>query len=129
MKRILALDGGGIRGVFFTDAKTGTAVGGSSTILRTSDGGATWTVQQHPATNSSRYYGVFFSDANTGTVVGGNGAILRTTDGGDTWNVQPSSSSSELQSVSLVGPTNGWIGGNGGILHTATGGEPIEIEE
>jgi len=30
-------------GVFFTDANTGTAVGVRGTILRTTDGGATWT--------------------------------------------------------------------------------------
>ncbi|HYR54476.1 MAG TPA: hypothetical protein VEM39_00030, partial [Myxococcaceae bacterium] len=60
---------------------TGTAVGQSGTILRTTDGGEIW----RPQTSGTRnpILGVSFLDANTGTVVGGMGTILRTTTGGD----------------------------------------------
>src|SRR5947207_1642864 len=71
-----------LRPVSFTDANTGTVVGDSGTILRTTDGGATWKSQSSGTTNYLT--GVSFTDANTGTVVGGNGTILRTTDGGAT---------------------------------------------
>jgi photosystem II stability/assembly factor-like uncharacterized protein len=67
-------------GVSFTDANTGTAVGSYGTILRTTDGGATW-VAQGSGTDAT-LYGVSFANANTGTVVGEDGIILRTTDGG-----------------------------------------------
>jgi photosystem II stability/assembly factor-like uncharacterized protein len=66
--------------VSFVDANTGTAVGNYGTILRTRDGGVTWTPQTSGTTNP--LYGVSFMDANTGTVVGGTGTILRTTTGG-----------------------------------------------
>ena len=66
--------------VSFSDANTGTVVGSGGTILRTTDGGVTWTKQSSGTTND--LWGVFFTDANTGTVVGSDGTILRTTAGG-----------------------------------------------
>ena len=67
-------------GVSSTDANNGTAVGDQGTIVRTADGGTTWTAQQSGTTN--QLHGVSFTDANTGTAVGLQGTILRTTDGG-----------------------------------------------
>ena len=59
-----------LHGVSFTDANNGTAVGSSTgTILRTTNGGTTWTSQTSGTTND--LYGVSFTDANTGTAVGG----------------------------------------------------------
>jgi photosystem II stability/assembly factor-like uncharacterized protein len=55
-------------------------VGDSGTILRTNDGGATWTLQLSRTTRS--LFSVSFVDANTGTTVGFNGTILRTNTGG-----------------------------------------------
>jgi photosystem II stability/assembly factor-like uncharacterized protein len=73
---------GPLVGVSFTDANTGTAVGDSGTILRTTDGGTTWTTQRSDP--NQILFGVSFTDANTGTVVGwdvgDSGIILRTTD-------------------------------------------------
>ena len=68
-------------GVGFTDANNGTAVGSGGTILRTTNGGTTWTFQE--SGTSATFYGVSFSDRNTGTVVGW--VILRTTNGGVTF--------------------------------------------
>jgi photosystem II stability/assembly factor-like uncharacterized protein len=79
-------------GVFFTDANTGTIVGGGGTIARTTNGGATWSAQFSGTTQTLQ--SVFFTDANTGTAVGGeygevpDSTILRTTDGGQTWTRQ-----------------------------------------
>ena len=50
-------------------------------IVRTTDGGETWTAQSSGTPAS--LYGVHFTDADTGTAVGDNGTILRTTAGGD----------------------------------------------
>jgi photosystem II stability/assembly factor-like uncharacterized protein len=67
----------------FTDASTGTAVGG--VVLRTSDGGASWIKQEVRA--NYMFLGVSFSDAKTGTAVGldNGGVVYRTTTGGATW--------------------------------------------
>jgi hypothetical protein len=75
-----------LEGVSFTDANTGTTVGSDGTILRTTDGGTTWTSQSNPFSGTTYdFWDVFFSDANTGLVVGNGGIILRTTTGGVTW--------------------------------------------
>src|SRR5262249_45956471 len=112
---------------------TGTAVGGG-TILRTTDGGATWT-SQWPA-RSDFFVGVSFKDARTGIVVGvtltdDRGVllvnpppiILRTTDGGVTWtsiNVPPVNS---LRGVSFFNSQTGFaVGDTGSILRTVDGG-------
>jgi hypothetical protein len=67
------------------DASTGYAVGGGldvGTILKTVNGGASWTSQTSGTTNA--YFSVFFPvDALTGYVVGSNNTILKTTDGGE----------------------------------------------
>ncbi len=76
-----------LSGVWFTDANTGTAVGGQgscspsiSTILHTTDGGTTWAPQVTGCTRAIS--GVFFIGANTGWAVGEYGTILHTTTAG-----------------------------------------------
>ena len=101
-------------------------MGGVGIILRTSDGGVTWTAQSSGTPNT--LYGVFFVDADTGTVVG-NGTILRTDDGGTTWRTQPSGGSYVLSAVSFVDADTGTAVGASGIiasgiiLRTNTGGQ------
>src|SRR5207248_1238086 len=84
-----------LAGVSCPDANTCTAVGGvdddvtspwgtRATILRTTDGGATWTLQspsQDPNDPIPELFGVSFTDANTGTAVGAHSTILRTYQG------------------------------------------------
>src|SRR6266849_4341008 len=116
-------------GVSFVDANTGTAVGeifqGSSVppagiILRTTDGGATWTFQFR---SPRPLRGVSFGDANTGTAVGFSGRIFRTADGGATWTPQSSGTTNELFGVSFVDANTGTAVGVGGtILRTDDGG-------
>ncbi len=72
--------------VHFTDANTGTAVGEYGTILRTTNGGSSWTSQTSGTTIS--LLGVSITDANTGTAVGQTGTILRTTTGGEVVSVE-----------------------------------------
>jgi len=107
-------------GVSFTDANTGTAVGSDGTgscIIRTTDGGATWTNQPSGlpgAPFNSILNAVCFLDANTGIAVGQSSGIgeldipagyiisviLRTTNGGSTWAQDPFTSYNELLGVS-----------------------------
>jgi hypothetical protein len=77
-----------LNSVLFTDANTGTAVGEHGTVVRTTNGGATWTSQS--SGTSTNLFGVSFTDANIGTAVGYYGEIQRTTNGGTTWNRQVS---------------------------------------
>ena len=108
-------------GVSFTDANTGTAVGGSGTILRTTNGGIDWILQT--SGTQSNLWGVSFIDANIGTAVGEWGTILRTTNGGATWTSQSSGTTEWLTDVSFTDENNGTaVGYYGTILRTTNGG-------
>ncbi len=97
------------------------AAGEYGTILSTTDGGASWTLQSSGTTNHLR--GVSFVDANTGWAVGGGGTILSTTDGGATWTPQSSGTTVALHGVSFVNANTGWaVGEQGTILKTDNGG-------
>ncbi len=63
-------------------------------ILRTTDGGVTWTSQF--SGTGGRLRAVSFTDSDNGTVVGDGGTILRTTDGGTTWTPQTSGTTEGL---------------------------------
>jgi len=113
--------GNSLNGVSFTDANNGTAVGDYGTILRSTNGGATWTSQSSGTTRSLN--GVSFTDANNGTAVGDYGKILRTTNGGATWTSQSSGIGNWLHGVSFTDANNGTaVGANGWILRTTNGG-------
>ena len=83
---------GALQDVSFTDANNGTVTGSHGTILRTTNGGSTWTPQNSGTLEG--LYGVSFTDANTGT-------ILRTTNGGATWAPQESGTTQHLWDVSF----------------------------
>ena len=83
--------------VYFSDVNTGYAVGGSliwsdsgidivgkpyiGTILKTTNGGATWTSQL--SGTIYRLYSVYFTNFNTGYAVGDGGTILKTITSGE----------------------------------------------
>jgi photosystem II stability/assembly factor-like uncharacterized protein len=113
--------------VAVSDSQTATAVGDYGTILRTSDGGATWTLQGSGTSKDLR--GVSFVDSNTATAVGGGetqppftpSVILRTTDGGATWANQLFGMTNFLVAVSLVDANTG-TGVGDSILRTTDAG-------
>src|SRR6266851_813998 len=98
------------------DSDNATVVGASGTILRTTDGGATWMAQTSGTTNNLR--GVSFVDANTGTAVGAGETILRTTDGGATWTRQAGTRQAyDLNGVSFVDANIGTAVGGYSSMH------------
>ncbi|MFN8304315.1 MAG: YCF48-related protein [Saprospiraceae bacterium] len=77
-----------VYGIFFTSPGTGYAVDYDGRLLKTTNGGVSWTAQ----TIAPNYnlHAIYFTDANTGYVSGGNipgnsGVILKTVNGGNTW--------------------------------------------
>ncbi|RPI19858.1 MAG: hypothetical protein EHM58_00250 [Ignavibacteriae bacterium] len=112
----------------FIDANTGYIAGGSSispitTALKTTDGGASWTVFDIDALNPNiRYelFGVYVLNENLVYAAGANGNIIRTTDGGASWQkLFPESNlayqSAYLTGMSFIGNT-GYISGAGGTI-------------
>src|SRR6516164_5572664 len=113
--------GSSLHGVAQLGSMTAVAVGGGGIILRTEDGGVTWSLRASGTTRTLR--AISFGDANTGFAVGAAGTILRTDDGGETWGAQTTGSSNLLNGVSFVNPSVGTaVGERGTILRTEDGG-------
>ena len=146
---------GGFNAIHFVDANNGWVVGDKEKILKTTDGGATWT----PITNTglpvggNNFTAVFFSNVNVGRIAAGgddnrNSSILYTADGGTTWEIQAlalppsvgksnSNSASKTQiaddtadifSIYFIDELNGWyVADNGQITHTT--GDPLSVQQ
>ncbi len=72
--------------VSMADAKRGWAVGQQGTVLRTEDGGLTWTRQMNnKVAEDTHLFGVHAIDANTAWAVGEWGGRIYTDDGGKSW--------------------------------------------
>src|SRR5436305_997757 len=99
----------GLTAAALINASTATVVGNGGTILRTTDGGATWKAQSSGTTQT--LLGVSFTDANTGIAVGGGGTILRTTDGGATWTSQWPVRGDNFSGVSFIDAYTGIVVG------------------
>ena len=71
--------------VDFVDNMNGYAVGSNGAIIKTTDGGATWTDVQDVAYVNDLTDVDFPENDQVGWATGINGTILKTTDGGTTW--------------------------------------------
>ena len=101
------------------------AVGSDGAIVRTIDGGESWTLQNSGTTE--RLNEVCFVDLINGFAVGNEGTILKTTDGGINWIVLTDTISNDLKGVSFTDALIGTIVGSEGIiLRTSNGGENWE---
>jgi photosystem II stability/assembly factor-like uncharacterized protein len=105
-----------LRDIDFFDSNVGWAVGAAhwdqaaktykGTIIKTLNGGDTWTAQKAGVTVV--LYGVYFVNANKGWVVGENGTILHTDDGGSTWTGQTAATAAKFRGVFFSDVNNGW---------------------
>ncbi|RFS18281.1 YCF48-related protein [Emticicia sp. C21] len=106
--------------VFLLNQNHGWAVGMYGTVVKTTDGGLTWSVLNN--TISIHLNAVHFINESTGIIVGSN-KIYRTTNGGVNWVEIYSPSGESLVDVFFVNSTTGWIsGGYGTLLKTTNGG-------
>ncbi|MBK8698519.1 MAG: hypothetical protein IPN29_02840 [Saprospiraceae bacterium] len=111
-----------LKTVKFIDISTGWVAGENGTIMKTTDGGATWAVQTSGITSTIR--SIFFLDANNGWACGDGGSILRTLDGGTSWTPQSSPFTTQYNSIRFATATTGWLVGAGNVLlKTINGGD------
>ena len=110
-----------LRGVEAIDVNTMIAVGEMGTVLKTTDGGTIWEVQQSGVTTALNK--VAFIEGDVGVAVGDEGTIIRTTNGGRTWTPLSSSVTSSLQGVVYAGENTFVVAGLlGVILRSVDGG-------
>ncbi len=128
---------GNANALHFTDLLNGWVVGKDGLVLKTTDGGTTWTVITTTGqTSNSNSKAVFFSDANHGWIgssFDSDGVrtqfILATQNGGATWETQDTPVTNSIFSISFWGTTNGWFTSDyGQIAHyTYTPPKTIDI--
>jgi photosystem II stability/assembly factor-like uncharacterized protein len=102
-----------LTGVTFGGAGYAWACGLHATILRSTDGGSTWTALSSPLPDEE-VSDIEFVSPTTGWAVGVNNAILRSTNGGASWSAQVFTGSlyaPYLLELSAVDATHAWIGG------------------
>lgn len=74
-----------LRGLSVVDGRIVWASGTKGTVLRTTDGGATWAVHAVPGAESFDLRSIHALNARDAFVASTNGRIYRTNDGGTTW--------------------------------------------
>ncbi len=102
-----------LRAVDFVDRQHGWACGRNGTIIRTTDGGASWHYQQ--AVSDTTLFDIDFVDSLRG-MIAGNSIIMYTTDGGEQWircfgGVEEPRRTLEAQRMTLdirPNPARGW---------------------
>lgn len=109
--------GNDLRWVRMWDVNTIYAIGYKGTFIKTTDRGATWTVQH----KAGRVAGIpvqvadlqnaYFFDQNTGIVVGSFGSIFRTTNGGVTFDStnNPAPTNTTFRGISFINNLTGYV--------------------
>jgi photosystem II stability/assembly factor-like uncharacterized protein len=108
-----------INDFYFRNANEGYAVGDLGTILRTLDGGVSWTPLN--SGTSADLIGIWFEDPLVGHAVG-EYATLKTVNGGTSWTVMPMVPNT-YKSVVFFSPLEGLACGVSGLYHTFDGGD------
>ena len=110
----------------FINRNTGWITGENSTILKTTNGGDNWFLQQSNIVNPRTLHGISMVDENTGYIAGWFEVILKTTNGGINWIVLSEGTIGQGNSnndVSFVNAQTGWISSFlGRVLKTTNGG-------
>ncbi len=122
-----------VRAIEMFDDKLGLA-STTTTLLRTTDGGATWTQVRDDLDQGFSAFG--FVDAEHVWAVGEQTTIARSDDGGQTWTPQIVDPRGDLQSIAAISETEAWAAGvdidygdimscccfGSRLLHTTDGG-------
>ncbi len=112
-----------LNAIWSVSPETSIAVGDVGTILRTTDGGLVWQVQQNAAGVDNQLFGVQFISPSVGWAVGEFGTVLKTTNSGETWFQEQIQTFYDLYGVYFISSTVGWVvGSNGALFQTIDGG-------
>jgi hypothetical protein len=100
-------------GIDFINENIGFVVGAGGLVLKTTNGGTTWTAT-YPTTND--LHAVTFVSSTEAWAVGANGTILHTINAGDSWSHFTSPTTQTLYDVAFANPFVGYAVGAGGTI-------------
>jgi photosystem II stability/assembly factor-like uncharacterized protein len=116
-----------LKSIYAIDANNVYACGtasGQGIILRSTNGGATFTAQ---VTDQTDLFDIQFTDANTGFVLGREG-INKTTNGGTSWGAVNSLSIASSGDLFMVDGITGFAAKAGGVIEKTTNGWTTAID-
>lgn len=116
-------------GLYFSDANNGLACGSSGLVIRTTDGGTTWTTSTSNF-GTSVVYALKNIEPNKYIIVGSSGKYGISTDGGATFaqSVTPGSTSA-VYDVDFFDTQTGWLVGSSGTIFKTTDGGTTWVEQ
>ncbi len=123
--------GGYIRSIDFTDSINGIAIGYAGKILKSGDGGGSYSRIYPPGAMTQRNFTtVLYNSPQTVFGFGGRNypndtiqTIIKSTDGGSTWNAIRDQAGRWLKGAFFINANNGFaVGGSGTIIKTTDGG-------
>jgi photosystem II stability/assembly factor-like uncharacterized protein len=121
-----------LNSIYLVDEVNVIAVGANGFIIKSSDGGISWQIQNNglPVSAGLGFNSVAFTDINNGWIVGEQGILLYTTNGGENWYSKPSKTKEILHKIQFVDKENGYIcGANGLLMNTNDGGKTWNFEK
>jgi len=99
--------------IFFVNSSTGFIAGNGNTLLKTTNSGVNWFLDNTISSQSFALNSVFFQNNGTGLLVGTYGTIFKSTDHGNFWTVRsPSGTFETFSSVDFPDQNTGYILGN-----------------
>lgn len=111
--------GNQLTGIVWVNEEVG-YISGNQVILKSIDGGLSWTEQEAPTKN--RMLAVDFVNETLGLMVGENGQVYRTTNGGSSWQLVNIGTSVRLNKVKFLTASRAYIIGEGGETYRSTNG-------
>jgi photosystem II stability/assembly factor-like uncharacterized protein len=103
----------------FPSSQIGFMCSSSGAVLKSVNGGATWT---NSPGGTAQFANIYFTDVQTGWAVGSGGLIIHTIDGGATWQAQTSGVTTYLNGVHFLDENRGIVVGNAGTYLITTDG-------
>lgn len=106
--------------IWFTSATTGFVTTVNGKILKSTNGGASWSLNYGANSNTLRC--IRFYNSTTGIAAGANGTVLLTTDGGTSWSAMNTSSGGNFADAGLISATEYCVAGADGIYYSSDSG-------
>ncbi len=117
--------GNNLQSIKFIDLNTGWAAGLKGTIIKSTDGGLNWTIQQSQV--YSDLFNLYIISQSTVFIIGAQGKVLMTTNGGTNWTITQLNVNCKFTGIYFNNELSGWISGfdnsaGHGIIYKTTNG-------